>query len=145
MADDGSGRHADNHCLLDEAEKQLYQPIVAKLNYLAHDRLDSRHATSCLAGAASAASLGDLQAATRVGRYLRKAPVAWQCRHGVVLCYADADWASDKISRRSTNGRVMTLGGGVLNSLGEETVSEVLRCRVGRVNCFQRSRRARVH
>ena len=29
-------------------------------------------------------------------------------------CYTDADWASDKTSRRSTSGGVVTLGGGVL-------------------------------
>ena len=32
-----------------------------------------------------------------------------------LLCYTDADWASDKTSRRSTSGGVVTLGGGVLN------------------------------
>ena len=62
-----------------------------------------------------------MRAAKRVGRYLRKAPVAWQ---GVLfpdplpeelLCYTDADWASEKTSRRSMSGGVVTLGGGVLN------------------------------
>ena len=52
--------------------------IVARLNCLAHDRLDLKCATSCLASAASSPSLGDLRAAKRDGRYLRKAPVAWQ-------------------------------------------------------------------
>ena len=62
---------------LDEEGKSLYQRIVAKLNYLAHDRLDLKYATSCLASVVSSPSLGDLQAAKRVRRYL-KAPVAWQ-------------------------------------------------------------------
>ena len=56
---------------LDEEGKRLYQRIVAKLNYLAHDRLDLEYATSCLASAVSSPSLGDMQAAKRVGRYLR--------------------------------------------------------------------------
>ena len=47
---------------VDETEKQLYQRAVAKLNSLASDRLDLRCATLCLASAASAPSLGDLQA-----------------------------------------------------------------------------------
>ena len=95
VADDASGYHADNRRLLDETEKQLYQRIAAKLNYLAHDWLDLRCATSCLTSAASAPNLGDLQAAKRVGRYLRKVPVAWlkftfwDPRPGVLLCYAD--------------------------------------------------------
>ena len=58
--------------------KRLYQPIVARLNNLAHDQLDLKCATSSLASAVSSPSLGEMQAAKRVGRYLRKAPVAWQ-------------------------------------------------------------------
>ena len=62
---------------LDEEQKRLYQRIIARLNYLAHDRLDMKYATSCLASAVSSPSIGDMRAAKRVGRYLRKAPVAW--------------------------------------------------------------------
>ena len=99
---------------LDEEGKRLYQRIVAKLNYLAHDRLDLKYATSCLASAVSSHSLGDMQAAKRVGRYFRKAPDAWQGfpfhdpGPGELLCYTDAGWASDKTSRRSTSGGVVT-------------------------------------
>ena len=32
-----------------------------------------------------------------------------------LMCYTDADWASDKSSRKPTSGGVVTLGGGVLN------------------------------
>ena len=105
----------------DEIEKRLYQRNVEKLNYLAHDRLYLKCATSCLASAVSSPSLGDMQAVKRVGRYLRKAPVAWQGfpfhdpRPGELLCYTDADWASDKTSRTSMRGCVVTLGGGLLN------------------------------
>ena len=106
---------------LDEEEKRMYQRITTKLNYLAHDRLDLKYATSCLASAASSPCIGDMRAAKRVGRYLRKAPVAWQgfpCHDPgpeELLCYTDADWASGKSPRRSTSGGVVTLGGGVLN------------------------------
>ena len=62
----------------DEEGKRLYVRIVAKLNYLAHDRLDLKYATSCLASAVSSPILGDIQPAKRVGRYLRKARIAWQ-------------------------------------------------------------------
>ena len=103
-----------------EEEKRLHQRIVAKLNYPAHDRLDLKYATSCLASAVSSPSLGDMQAAKRVGRYLRRAPVAWQGfsfhdpRPGELLC-CTAGWASDKTSRTSTSGGVVTLGGRILN------------------------------
>ena len=43
---------------LDEEEKRMYQRIVAKLNCLAHDRLDLKYATSCLASAISSPALG---------------------------------------------------------------------------------------
>ena len=119
---DGAARYQDDEFKpLDEEEKRLYQRIVAKLNYPPHDRLDLKYATSCLTSAVSSPSIGDMRAAKRVGRYLRKAPVAWQ---GFLFldpwpeelsCYTDADWASDKTSRRSTSGGVVTLGGGVLN------------------------------
>ena len=63
---------------LDEEEKRLYQRIIAKLNNPAHARLDLKYATSCLASAVSSLCIGDMRAAKRVGRYLRKALVAWQ-------------------------------------------------------------------
>ena len=62
---------------LDEDEKRLYQRIIAKLNYLAHDRLDLKCANSCLASAVSSPGIGDMRVAKRVGRHLREAPVAW--------------------------------------------------------------------
>ena len=117
---------------LDEEDKRLYQRIIAKLHFLAHDRLDLKYATSCLASAVSSPSIGDMRAAKRVGRYLRKAPVAWQGfrfhdpRPEELLCYTDADWASDKTSRRSTSGGVVTLGGGVLNCWAKKQKSVAL-------------------
>ena len=102
---------------LDEEEKRLYQRIVAKLNYPGHDRLDLKYATSCLASAVSSPSLGDMQAVKQGGRYLRKAPVAWQ---GFPFTTHGADWASIKTSRRSMSGGVVTLGGGILNCLAKK-------------------------
>ena len=76
---DGVARCQDDESKpLDEEEKRLHQRIVAKFDYLADDRLDLKYATSCLASAASPPCIGDMRAAKRVGRYLRKAPVAWQ-------------------------------------------------------------------
>ena len=114
MVDSASGNHADNKRLPGDVEKELYQRIVA------NDRLDIRFSLSCLASAVSAPTLGDLQAAKGVGHYLRKVLVAWQgfpfCdpRPGVLLCYAGGEWATGQVSRRSTIGGVVTLGGGVL-------------------------------
>ena len=130
---DGVARCQDDESKpLDEEERRLYQRIIAKLNYLTHDRLDLKCATSCLASAASSPSIGDMRAAKRVGRYLRKAPVASQGfpfhdpQPEELLWYTDADWASDKTSRRSTSGGVVTLGGGGLNCWAKKQKSVAL-------------------
>ena len=130
---DGAARCQDDEFKpLNEEEKRFGQRIVAKLKYLAHDWLDLKYATSCLASAVSSPSIGDMRAAKRVGRYLRRAPVAWQgfpfddLRPEELLCYTDADWASDKTSRRSTSGGVVTLGGGVLNCWAKKQNSVAL-------------------
>ena len=63
---------------------------------------------------------------------MRKAQVAWQGFpfHDPwpeeLLWYTDADWASDKTSRRSTSGGVVTLGGGVLNCWAKKQKSVAL-------------------
>ena len=131
-ADGGARCQDDEFKPLNEEEKRLYQQIVAKLNYLAHDWLDLKYATSCPASAVSSPSIGDMRAAKRVGRYLRKVPVAWQGfpqrdpRPEELLCYTDADWASHKTSRRSMSGGVATLGGGVLNCWAKKQKSVAL-------------------
>ena len=57
---DGVARCQDDESKpLDEEEKRLYQRIIAKLNYLAHDRLDLKYATSSLASAVLSPSIGD--------------------------------------------------------------------------------------
>ena len=73
MGDGATRCQSDELKPLDEEVKRLYQRIVAKFNYLAHDRLDLKYATSCLASAVSSPSLGGMPAARRVGRHLRKA------------------------------------------------------------------------
>ena len=130
---DGAARCQDDEFKpLDKEEKRLHQRILAKFNYLAHDRLDLKYATSCLASAVSSPCIGDMRAAKRVGRYLRKALVTWQGfpfhdpRPEGLLCYTDADWASDKSSRRSTSGGVVTLGGGVLKCWAKKQKSVAL-------------------
>ena len=54
----GRRRQDDEFKSLNEEEKRLYQRIVAKLTNLAHDPLDLKYATSCLACAVSSPSLG---------------------------------------------------------------------------------------
>ena len=44
----------------------------------------------------------------------------------VFLCYEDADWKSDKTSRRWTSGGVVTVGGGVVNCWAKKQKSVAL-------------------
>ena len=106
---------------LDEEGKRLYQWMVAKLNYLAQ-RSTGPKVCNFMSGKCCLVAWPRGHASGEAGwTYLRKAPVAWlgfpfhDPRPGELLCYTDADWASDKTSRRSTSGSVVTLGGGVLN------------------------------
>ena len=115
-----------------EEGKRLYQRIVAKLNYFAHDRLDLKYATSCLASAVSSPSIGDMRAAKRVGRYLRIAPVAWQGfpfhdpRPEELLCHTDTDSGFGQDFSKVESGGVVTLGGGVLNCWAKKQKSVAL-------------------
>ena len=144
---DGAARcQSDELKPLDEEEKRLYQRIVAKLNYLAHDRMDLKCAPSCLASAVSSPSLGDMQAAKRVERYLRKAVVAWQ---GVTIHDPESSCATRMPTGPQTRplggrraGGVVTLGGGVLNCWAKKQKKK-LHCQAGKASCLQPSRRAR--
>ena len=106
---------------------KLHQRVVAEVNHLASDKLDLRQAVSNLASASSAPLHGTMQAARRVGSFFGKACGASQVfsriarRAGVLLCCADADWASDMGSRRSPSGGVVSLGRWTLQLLIEET------------------------
>ena len=73
-----------------------------------------------------------MQAAKRIGRFLTIAPVAWQSfsfhdpQLGELLCYADADWASNNTFRRSISKGVVTLGGGIPNCWAKKYQSVAL-------------------
>ena len=104
--DDTSGNQADKRRLLD-VEKQLYQRIVAKLNHSARDCPDFRYATSRLACAASAPNLRPNVLDGTCGEF------PWHGRDFLsavpeLQCFADADRDSNKDSRRSTSGGVVT-------------------------------------
>ena len=58
--------------------KEVVDELGLSKSNLAHDQLDLKYATSCLASAVSSPGFRDIRAAKRVGRYLRKALVAWQ-------------------------------------------------------------------
>ena len=113
VVDDTSGNHADNQRLSDDVEKQLYQRIVAKIYYLVHDPLELVvcYLVSCQRSLCSQpwGSASSETCWTVLEESLRDVAGILLLRS---LCYADADWPSDK--EGSTSGGVVTLGGGVL-------------------------------
>ena len=107
--------------LLSEREATLYRAIAARLNYLAQDRVDVQFAAKDAAKHMSKPATLDWLKFKRVARYLAGAPryvqkYAWQHPKTLVNAYADSDWAGDKVSRKSTSGGLLMIGGHLIKS-----------------------------
>lgn len=99
------------------------------LNYLVqYTRPDLAFSASQLAQHLERPGVEHWTAFKRVLRYLKKTqhfqisyrgtvvgPLSGNLTHQLPLAYADADWAGDKITRRSTSGYVFTLFGGAVS------------------------------
>jgi hypothetical protein len=99
---------------LPEATARLFRSFAARANYLALDRPDISQATKELCRRMSAPRTGDLQALSRVARYLAGASrvvyeYPWQQRP-VLRAYTDSDFAGCVATRRSTSGGAVLLG-----------------------------------
>jgi hypothetical protein len=99
---------------LPEATARLFRSFAARANYLALDRPDISQATKELCRRMSAPRAGDLQALSRVARYLAGASrvvyeYPWQQRP-VLRAYTDSDFAGCVATRRSTSGGAVLLG-----------------------------------
>ena len=104
--------------LLLRAEKKEYQAITGSLMFaMTTCRPDIAHAVNMLARKMSEPRACDMEAARRVLRYLngtQRLGLLFRFESGkeASLCaFADADWANDKIERRSTTGYVVLLNG----------------------------------
>ena len=96
-------------------EATEYRAVVARLNYIAPDRVDIQYAVKETARAMSAPKRGDWNALMRIGRYLKGKPrlvlkFDWQPEVGTVATFSDSDWAGCKKTGRSTSGGVVTVG-----------------------------------
>jgi hypothetical protein len=104
--------------LLLRADKKEYQAITGSLMFaMTTCRPDIAHAVNMLARKMSAPRACDMEAARRVLRYLngtQRLGLLFRFESGneAMLCaFADADWANDKVERRSTTGYVVLLNG----------------------------------
>ena len=107
--------------LLSEREATLYRAIAARLNYLAQDRVDVQFAAKDVAKHMSRPAAMDWVKLKRVARYPAGAPryvqtYAWQQPEIRVNAYADSDWAGHKVSRKSTSGGLLMIGGHLIKS-----------------------------
>ena len=107
--------------MLSEREATLYRVIAARLNYLAQDRVDVQFAAKDAAKHMSRPAAMDWLRLKRVARYLAEVPryvqkYAWQQPEIRVNAYADSDWAGHKVSRKSTSGGLLMIGGHLIKS-----------------------------
>ena len=104
--------------LLLRADKKEYQAITGSLMFaMTTCRPDIAHAVNMLARKMSAPRACDMEAAKRVLRYLNGTQRLGllfrfeRCKEANLCAFADADWANDKVERRSTTGYVVLLNG----------------------------------
>ena len=90
-------------------ETTMFRAVAARLNYLSPDRPDITLATMKLCSKKSRLDAQDLKKMKRVGRFLVGKPrvgclFEWQAHPGTLHALADADWARDRLSRKSVSG-----------------------------------------
>lgn len=98
------------------ADAAVYRQVVGALNYLATvTRPDISYAVSQAAKYMATPSTQQMEAARRILRYLKAVPdLGIEYKHGkpVLEGYSDADWARDKVTRKSLSGILFLLAGG---------------------------------
>ena len=100
---------------LDSTEATRYRSVVAKLNYLAHDRPDLKFSTMLASVNMSKPRLSDMRKLVRIGRFLRGRPRAvclyrWQPLPSKISVYSDSDWAGCRVSRKSVSAGAIFVG-----------------------------------
>lgn len=115
MAKPGDTEQSKFDDQLNETKTTAYRALVARANYLSPDRPDISFAVEGLARGMSRPLLGDWNRLKRLARYLKGKPrgvinFAWQRCADKVSVYSDADWAGDKVTRKSTIGGCIMIG-----------------------------------
>ena len=100
---------------MSSSEATKFRRGVARVVYMAQDRLDLGFASKELAKCMAKPFEGDEVALKRVVRYLRARPrgiyvYPWQEPQLELRIFTDSDWAGDVQSRKSTSGGVVMIG-----------------------------------
>ena len=101
--------------LLSAGEAKLYRGMAARLNYLSIDRPDLRVPAQYASRHMSTPSTGAWRIIRKAARYLISNPTwraryKWQQEEEKIMCFSDADWASDKSTRQSISGGIIFIG-----------------------------------
>lgn len=112
---DAKGVDDGEDALLSADDAYLYRSLVMRGAYLSLDRVDIAYSVKELARAMSAPRRSDVARFKRLGRYLLQAGRVvvrydWSRRSLVLTCECDADFASCRVSRKSTSGLFVCWG-----------------------------------
>ena len=105
----------DDEQELEREDARKYRGIVARVNYLAPDRMDIGFAVKEVARSMARPIECDWAKLKRIGRYLIGRPrlishFAWQPMCSTVTAYTDSDWAGCTATGRSTSGGIVAMG-----------------------------------
>ena len=100
---------------MEPKQASLFRAIVARVNFLAHDRCDILFASKECSRHMSAPKNGSWAALKRIGRYLLGRPrvvtrYVWQEPRGDLTAYSDSNWAGCRETRKSTSGACFMVG-----------------------------------
>ena len=110
----------DQDPMTDREQIRLYRSQVAGCNYLSVGRPEMAFATKELCRSMARPMKPDLARITRMCRFLRGLPRLVQRipfaeePPTLVKAYVDCDWAGCRLSRESTSGGILTLGGAMM-------------------------------
>jgi hypothetical protein len=107
--------------LLDNEHHNKYRSLIARRNFMAHDRMDMQFTSKECARKMSSPNLRDWGRLKRSGRYLEGAPTVvmhypFQDLPSTLVGYSVANWAGDKQKRKSTSGGVVMFGAHYIKS-----------------------------
>ena len=103
---------------LSEGEAKRVRRGIARINYISQDRPDLSYSARELSRHMAKPKDGTKKALTYVIRYLQGSPrcvEVWAADYNpedvAIKVLSDADWASDKVTRRSVSGGIVSMGG----------------------------------
>ena len=106
-------------------DAKKYRGVVARLNYIAPERVDMQFAVKEAARSMAKPKVKDWNALVRLGKYLKGRPrmilkYEWQASQGMITTYTDSDWAGCVVSAKSTSGGIVMAGKHTIKSYSRQ-------------------------